>query len=367
MKKFIIIIIISIIIIIIPIIGYYIIPKKMTYYKCSDRPNNTLLSSIFEKHKINLQKEGFDLYMPCGYNNIENEMAENIFYGKYIFGLKGCDKIVSKNSIWSILEMTYGRSFASQIMPETFILQDEGQLAMAYNYLDKNDKNNILICKKNVQRKLGLKFAMTKEELEECVKDNFKVAQRFMKNTLTIKGRKMNIRIYYVIKKEGDRLTFYLYRNGKILYTNKKTGDDISFDTHITSYQMDSNIYKNDGLPHSIPDLRQFLGKDRSKIIWKKIEEKMVFLSRAIASVFYDEMHYNKVCFQLFGVDVIVAENGEPFILEINKGPDMIPKCDQDEELKKRVYEDTMRIGGVIGWKFRKNGFYTIHQHYFSG
>ena len=63
-------------------------------------------------------------------------------------------------------------------------------------------------------------------------------------------------------------------------------------------------------------------------------------------------------------VSVIVEENGEPFILEINKGPDMIPKCEQDESLKRIVYEDTMRIGGVIGWKFRKNGFYIIHQHY---
>jgi hypothetical protein len=175
----------------------------------------------------------------------------------------------------------------------------------------------------------------------------------------------MNIRIYYVIKKEGDKMTFYLHRNGKILYTNKKTGGEISFDTHITSYQMDSNIYKNDGMPHSIDDLRQFLGKNRSNAIWEKIEEKMAFLSRAIAHVFYDEMHSNKVCFQLFGVDVIVQENGEPLILEINKGPDMIPKCDQDEVLKRIVYEDTMRIGGVIGWKFRKNGFYVIHQHYF--
>jgi hypothetical protein len=337
-------------------------PKEITYYKCSERPNNPLLTGIFEKHKINLQKEGFDLYMPCGYNNVEKEMAENIFFGRYIFGLKGCDRIVSKNSIWTILEMTYGRTFASQIMPETFVLQNEAQLEMAFDRIKKND---MLICKKNVQRKMGLKFAGTKAELEECVKEDFKIAQRFMKNTLTIKGRKMNIRIYYVIKKEGDKLSFYLYRNGKILYTNKETGGEISFDTHITSYQMDSNIYKNDGLPHSINDLRRFLGKELSKKIWGKIEEKMVFLSRAIAYVFYDETHYNKVCFQLFGVDVVVAENGDPFILEINKGPDMIPKCDQDEELKRMVYEDTMRIGGVIGWKFRKNGFYTIHRHYF--
>ena len=363
MKKYIIIIIfiIFISILIISIICFYLIPRKITYYKCSEKPINPLLIGIFEKYKINLQKVGFDLYMPCGYNNVEREMAENIFYGKYIFGLRGCDRIVSKNSIWSILETTYGRPFASKIMPETFVLSDKKQLEMAFNQI--NNKIN-LICKKNLQRKLGLKFAGNKKELEECVKEDFKIAQRFMKNTLTIKDRKMNIRIYYVIKKEADKLTFYLHRNGKILYTNKKTGGEISFDTHITSYQMDSDIYKNDALPHSIDDLRKFLGKEKSNEIWAKIEEKMALLSRAIAHVFYDKMHYNKVRFQLFGVDVIVDENGEPFILEINKGPDMIPKCDQDESLKRIVYEDTMRIGGVIGWKFRKNGFYIIHQHY---
>jgi hypothetical protein len=360
MNKYIIIIIITIIIV--PLIIYYIlISRKITYYKCSEKPNNSLLSSVLKNHKIDFQKEGFDFYMPCGYNNIEREMADNIFYGKYIFGLRGCDSIVSKNSIWSILENTYGRNFASKIMPETFILSEFDQLNMAFNEI----KNKILICKKNLQRKLGLKFAKNKKELEECVKEDFKIAQQFIKNTLTIKGRKMNIRIYYVIKKVGNKITFYLHKNGKILYTNKKSKDNISFDTHITSYHMDTNIYNNEGLPYSINDLRLFLGEDKSNIIWKKIEEKMVFLSRAIVDVFYDEMHHNKVCFQLFGVDVIVAENEEPYILEINKGPDMIPKCEQDEKLKKIVYEDTMRIGGVIGWKFRKNGFYLIHQHYF--
>jgi hypothetical protein len=359
MKKYIIIVLITILIIILLI--FYLIPRKITYYKCSEKPNTPLLSGIFQNHKINFQKIGFDLYMPCGYNTIESQMAENIFYGKYIFGLSGCDRIVSKNSIWQILETTYGRKFASYIMPETFILNNQQQLEMAFSEIEKG-KN--MICKKNLQRKLGLKFAGNKKELIECIKEDFKIAQRFMKKTLTIKGRKMNIRIYYVIKKEGDKLTFYLHKNGKILYTNKKTGGEISFDTHITSYNMDSNIYENEAMPHSIDDLRRFLGREKSNAIWSKIEEKMAFLSRAIAHVFYDNMHYDKICFQLFGVDVIVEENGEPFILEINKGPDMIPKCKQDETLKRIVYEDTMRIGGVIGWKFRKNGFYIIHQHY---
>ena len=60
MKKYIIIIIV-LAIIIIPVIVYKIIPKKITYYKCSERPNNPLLTGIFENHKISLQKEGFDI------------------------------------------------------------------------------------------------------------------------------------------------------------------------------------------------------------------------------------------------------------------------------------------------------------------
>ena len=79
MKKYIIIIFITILIIILLI--FYLIPRKITYYKCSEKPNNPLLSGIFQNHKINLKKIGFDLYLPCGYNTIESQMAENIFYG----------------------------------------------------------------------------------------------------------------------------------------------------------------------------------------------------------------------------------------------------------------------------------------------
>ena len=42
-----------------------------------------------------------------------------------IFGISGCDKIVSKNNIWSLLENKYGREKASSIMPETYILNNK--------------------------------------------------------------------------------------------------------------------------------------------------------------------------------------------------------------------------------------------------
>ena len=42
----------------------------------------------------------------------------------------------------------------------------------------------------------------------------------------------------------------------------------------------------------------------------------------------------------MFGVDIMLDEQLHPYILEMNKGPDMKPKDDEDYQVKK-VIEDT--------------------------
>ena len=353
-----IIIIIFVLLIFCIVLGFTLINRKSkpTFYKCPNKPNSILLNEVLTKNAFKKTDQNFDMYMPCGYNNIENELQELNVNSKYIFGLKGCDKIVAKNNLWKILEGAYGRFGASKIMPETYILNNADQFRMAY---DKIRKNETLICKKNLQRKLGIKFAFNENDLVECKNEDFKIAQKFMKNSMTIKNRKINLRIYYVIKKIGNKVQFFINANGKVLYTKDKTSNNISFESHITSYQMDGALYKIESLPHDFIQLRKFMGKKQFNILWKKIIEKMKYLSNAISYVFKDNQYFDKICFQLFGVDIIV-ENGEPYILEINKGPDMIPKCMEDIKLKENIYEQTFRIGGVIKRPFKKNNFSKI-------
>ena len=75
---------------------------------------------IFDKNNIK-KTEGnkWDIYIPCSYNFIENELItiNSNKKNQKIFGISGCDKIVSKNSLWSLLENKYGRSQSSKIMP----------------------------------------------------------------------------------------------------------------------------------------------------------------------------------------------------------------------------------------------------------
>ena len=97
---------------------------------------------------------------------------------------------------------------------------------------------------------------------------------------------------------------------------------------HITdSYSMNKEIYKdnprylNDTLIYnSIVDLLKKGGFNSSNHICQKIK--------------------NNTRFQMFGVDIMLDEQLHPYILEMNKGPDMKPKDDEDYQVKK-VIEDT--------------------------
>ena len=47
--------------------------------------------------------------------------------------------------------------------------------------------------------------------------------------------------------------------------------------------------------------------------------------------------------------------NLEPFLLEVNKGPDMIPKFKKDYKLKKEIYLDTFNKINLVSKKYNKD------------
>ena len=66
--------------------------------------------------------------------------------------------------------------------------------------------------------------------------------------------------------------------------------------------------------------------------------------------------------FQLFGLDVIFNKKLVPYILEINKGPDMIPKDNDDKDLKTKIEVDMLHKLNIIKIDDPKysNDFYTV-------
>lgn len=356
--------------------------KKLSYYRCKDKMIGTVLKNIFDSNNIiyENENENWDIYIPCGYNNVEEELKkivignknnieENNIKKKYIFGLNGCDSIVSKNKIWESLVKCYGRKDASTLMPESYILDDLNEMQV-FRANFKPNKNEIYILKKNVQRKEGLKLTRDFFEILSGSVDNYRVVQKYMTDLYLVKNRKVNLRIYLLVIIKDFTIYFYLCKNGKCIYTNKDYNDnDLDFESNITSYHLDMNIYKKN--PRNFKELSYYIdintgNKNNSKILFDKIELLMRKISSCLSKNFYQSKNISgTTCFQLFGADVIFNKEFHPYLLELNKGPDMSARDKIDENMKKKVQNDMFKTVGILS-NDDNNSFYLIYKNYIS-
>ena len=346
---------------------------KFSYYRCENKLLGEITKKIFDEHDINHSNNDWNIYVPCGYNEVESELMKISVNGdpskKYIFGINGCDTIVSKNKIWESLVNCYGRKEASNLMPESYILNDIEERQIFMQNFNATD-NSIYILKKNVQRKEGLKLTRDYEEILNAWKDDYRVAQKYITNLFLINGYKVNLRIYLLIVIKEDKVHFYLSNKGKCIYTNKKYNDnDLDFESNITSYNLDMTVY--DKNPRDFNELRKYIDDNiydmtnAGNYLFRKIDGLMSKVSKCLANNLYQSKNIKgTTTFQLFGCDVIFTDDLHPYLLEMNKGPDMIPRDSIDEDMKSSVQIDMFRTIGILNednYKNIKNSFYKIY------
>ena len=346
------------------------VPKK--YYRCDTRKLGRINKEIFDSLNIEKDNNSWDIYIPCGYNNIERELLsihikDNINKNyKFIFGINGCDNIVSKNKIWESLVSCFGRKDASTYMPESYVLHKSDDMnKFRINYNPKN----IYILKKNVQRKEGLKLTSDLQVILNSVLDNYRVVQMYLTNLYLINKRKVNLRIYLLIIIKNQEKKFYVSNLGKCIYTNKEySNNNFDFESNITSYNLDMEIYKKN--PRNFEELFKYIDDNsnynnnyNSKKLSDNIFNLMKNISKCLSNSVYQSKNLkNTTCFQIFGADVIFDNNLNPYLLELNKGPDMIPRDEQDKLMKKRVQEDMFKTVGIIQQDNKENVFFEIYK-----
>lgn len=344
--------------------------SSFKYYKCSNKQLSPIMSSLF--NQLNITKgdiNDWQLYLPCGYNNIESDLLQiklpSSTQHLYIFGINGCDNMVSKNGIWLALCNKYGRIKASTIMPETYILNDATQMDL---FKQNYSSDNIYILKKNIQRKEGLKLTSDYNEIVSENKGEFKVVQKYIRNIYLVNGKKVNLRIYLLVIISNGVVKCYISKDGKCIYTNKNYDDsNLNFENNITSYQLDINIYKTH--PYDLTELYEHINKNGndSSILINNINTILSEMCTCLSFYFYQSNNLisssvQTTSFQLFGLDVIFTKDLVPYLLEVNKGPDMKPRNDKDKQLKTKVQLDMLNLvlNTDTNANINNNGFYIL-------
>ena len=117
---------------------------NLKYFRCDTKKLGIINNEIFNEYGIMKDNNNWDIYVPCGYNQAEKELLTiqtNKFNrgNKYVFGVNGCDYIVSKNKIWETLVECFGRKEASLYMPESYVLHNKKEMELFKNNF--NSKN----------------------------------------------------------------------------------------------------------------------------------------------------------------------------------------------------------------------------------
>lgn len=321
--------------------------ESLTYTKCDKYRIGTIQNNIINSYNLaKKDNSNWNIYLPCGYKNIEYQLKHlNLNKNnKYVFGISGSDKIASKNNLWKILKNKYVN--AHLIMPQTYIINNDKDME---KFLNIYNKNKIYILKKNLQRKKGIK--LVKNNLSfilNAYKENYKIIQEYINKPFLVNNYKLNIRIYLLIINKYGKKEFYLYKNGKCLYTANKYKSNLDFNSNITSYKSNLDIYNIN--PFCLNELKynMELNNIDYNLVWTKILINVKKLCNAIKPHICNMKKLNKIIsFQLFGLDVILDDQLNPYILEINKGPNMKPLTKKDLKLKTNLYHDMYNIVGI--------------------
>lgn len=312
----------------------------VNYRRCKKFKLNKAMEYILEKSNACENDLDWDLYLPCSYTKIEKEISLlNINKDQAVFGISGTDLIASKNILYEILLNKYGNN-VKKYYPISYIPKKEDHInkfKKSYN----SEKSYIL--KKNLQQQKGIELAKDYNKLLNILKfniDKIDIVQELLEDPFLVGGRKINLRVYFLIICKKNSKKGYIYDDGFIYYTRKPYNTKIlDFDHHITTGYIDRQVYEVNPLTHK--DLYKKMEKEKnlSSIKLKNnIKYLMNNIFEAIKPVICNKQNLKKgISFQLFGCDVAPDKNLDCKLIEINKGPDMGFKDDRDGELKKGV------------------------------
>lgn len=340
MKLFVIIIVIIVILVI--TLGCIAIYRHTgcSFYHCNKYNPGVLFNNKLQQCKRATSPRQAEIYIPCGYTNVEQDLQEYSppTPNQIVFAVDGCDQIVSKNWLWKTLQQEYGRTGAAKLVPETFIVPSDTSLA-----LQIFDNQQIYILKKNVQRQQGILLTRDPADIRAASQNGYVVVQKYVMNPLLFDRRKFDVRIYLLIVKKDGRMWYWRHSGGRCHYTsvdyNTSTLDRA---VHIPSGYTEDQSFKA-AHPETLADLRTF--SLRSKDMFNALDILLQRCCKAFDRVLGKDVRYTKnVQCQLFGLDILFDANYKPWLIEINKGPEMDWSSDREKSYKEQIVQDLFRL-----------------------
>lgn len=240
-------------------------------------------------------------------------------------------------------------------LPETYIISDKNDLARFLRrhkeLKEKGECHAFVVKCFNESR--GSKMVIT-ESAEEVLKHStgsYRIAQRYMYDQLTLSGHKFDIR-FIVILKSIRPFELFIYKTFWVRISPKRWSlEDFSdYERHFTvmNYRLPSKV---SSMSHD-EFINQF-NAENSNTTWDAVLVKIHSVIRDMFMYCSHKMVQSPYTKGMYGVDIILNNMYQPFILESNFQPDCTRPCQScpsfvDDVLEIMFVDQPVTNGSVV-------------------
>jgi len=288
--------------------------------------------------------------------------------------LPNAKHLFSKDLVWKSLRRAFGRDVAKKIVPESWEVNVPEEWAAFKEFASVSPNASVLI-KTEQHRQKGLTIVTAQQAVDLAPNEpQVLLVQRVVDNILRIDGRAISCRFYASVGlRDADIVETRLFTEGKVHYSATQKGEGGELEQLVaTAYTSHNNDKKekgkdkdddkdteledikrhgwqrwatvlNDTYPADRPPyLQKFLslldrqGRDTKELL-PTVGSKFGAVVRAVAealSVVPVHARDGGVFTELFGVDFVLTETLDPFIVEVNRQPDLDFRQAQDRRVK---------------------------------
>ncbi|KAH0788548.1 Tubulin-tyrosine ligase family protein [Histomonas meleagridis] len=187
------------------------------------------------------------------------------------------------------------------------------------------------------------------------------IIQRYISNPMLINGLKFDLR-FYVAVTSLDPLQIYIHKNGLVRLATEKYEENVEDIDNVSAHLTNFSINRHNPLFKATDDLSEdgkgnkwthnpfwpYLdehGYDSNKVR-SQIEDAIVTVLIASRETFMSQNNH-RLSFEMFGFDVMLDSDGNPYVLEVNVTPALGTSSKLDMYVKAPVVRDLFNIGMI--------------------
>ena len=265
-----------------------------------------------------------------------------------------------KDRLWlhlhDMMERFHDEEFC--IMPFTYILPRDMKKLRAYLSVQLQTVRHVILKPPASARGTGISIV---SRFNMVPPKTPLVAQHYIESPFLINGSKFDLRLYIYVT-SYDPLRIYIYEEGLVRFASVPYSPALSSYSnqymHLTNYSINKLAQQNGTIDGPVPkwtltEFWNYLDHHGHNSTLLKEEVNKVALKAIVACeshVRAHAAHYSKYPFishELYGMDVLVDSNLQPWLIEMNISPSLHSSTPLDAEVKAPLASHTLSMAGI--------------------